>query len=129
MLPSQRLKELIEDKGISYSDLEHETGLPESTIRRYASGFASKIPHYAIELLAPALGTSPAYVFAGRGKRDIPRSTTPPRNIKEPTQNDRLTHRITDDELKLAKKIMALPEEDRKRILDYVYILTRHRRK
>jgi len=54
---------LIEELDIPYVDIEKKTGIPKSTIQRYASGTTKKIPIDAIETLASVFGVSPAYLM------------------------------------------------------------------
>ena len=75
MLPSQRLKALIEEHATSYIDLEKKTGISKSALQRYASGTTKKIPIDAIEKIAPALYVSPAYIM---GWEDSPNEIVPP---------------------------------------------------
>ena len=60
---SARIKELIEDSGKSYQELETITGIKKSTLQRYASGTTSKIPITAIEKLSQAFNVSPRYMM------------------------------------------------------------------
>lgn len=65
-----RLQFLIAKSGYKYSDLETLTGIPRSTIQRYASGKTTKIPMTAIESLAKALDVSPGYIMGWAGKEE-----------------------------------------------------------
>ena len=56
---SKRLHELIEEKHITYTEMERLTGVPKSAIQRYASGETKKIPLDRIFRIAQALGVSP----------------------------------------------------------------------
>lgn len=54
---SKRLLQAITESGKSYKELEEMTGIPSSTIQRYATGATGKIEIDRIELLAKATGT------------------------------------------------------------------------
>lgn len=63
MLPSERIKRLVEEQKIPYTELEKQTGIAKSSLQRYASGRTKKIPVDAIEKLAPVLGVTAAYIM------------------------------------------------------------------
>ena len=52
---SERLKQEIENRGLSYGKLAELTGLPKSSLQRYATGSTPKIPMTAIEKIETAL--------------------------------------------------------------------------
>lgn len=62
MSTSRRLKELFENSGLSYAQLEELTGISKSVLQRYASGETKKIPTDAIEVIAEKLHASPVYL-------------------------------------------------------------------
>ena len=41
---SERMLKLIQDNNITYEELETKTGIPRSTLQRYATGTNKKIP-------------------------------------------------------------------------------------
>ena len=49
---AERIKELIEQSGKSYQELEAITGIKKSSLQRYASGTTKKIPLEVIEKIA-----------------------------------------------------------------------------
>lgn len=55
MYVSENLKKIIKDKNISYGELSKITGIPKTTIQRYAVGTTKKIPIDAIQKLELAL--------------------------------------------------------------------------
>ena len=59
---SERLYAEIEKAGISYGELSKMTGIPKSSIQRYATG-QTKIPIDCIPLLASALDVSGRYLM------------------------------------------------------------------
>lgn len=65
-----RLQALILKSGLSYKDLETMTGIPKSTIQRYAKGSSSKIPMTAIDALAKALDETPEYLMGWPEKKE-----------------------------------------------------------
>lgn len=84
----ERLKNCIENSNYSYVELEKITGIPKSTIQRYASGVTKKIPVDAVQLIARALGISDAYMMGwSNNKFDkiIPNGFSPiPSTTKRP---------------------------------------------
>lgn len=60
---TQRLREVIEQSHKSYADLEKLTGIPKSTIQRYATGQFKRIPIDNIQLIAKALNASDRYIM------------------------------------------------------------------
>lgn len=56
---SERLRQVIEEKHITYAELERLSGVPKSAIQRYASGNTKKIPLDRIFRIADALGVAP----------------------------------------------------------------------
>lgn len=59
MTTSERLRQVIEEKHITYTELERLSGVPKSAIQRYASGATKKIPLDRIFRIADALGVTP----------------------------------------------------------------------
>ena len=59
----ERLRELIEEKKISYGELSKNTGIPKSALHRYATGETLKIPLDRIESIAKVLGVSAACIM------------------------------------------------------------------
>lgn len=93
----KRLKECIEQSGLSYEQLEKKTGISRSSLQRYANGITSKIPIDAIQTIAEALGVRAEYIM---GWDDTP-----------PTTEDTI--------VKLLKAQYQLSEDDIKFIRDY----------
>lgn len=71
MLPSQRIKLLLEDSKITYTDLEKKTGISKSALQRYASGTTKKIPIDAIEAIAEACGVTAASIMGWELEKPI----------------------------------------------------------
>lgn len=70
MSPQEKIKHLIEESSLSYSDLEKMTGISKSALQRYASGATKKLPIDVVEKLATALGTTAAHIM-GWNKENI----------------------------------------------------------
>lgn len=101
----KRLKECIEQSGLSYEQLEKKTGISRSTIQRYANGITSKIPIDAIKTIAEALGVKAEYIM---GWDDTP-----------PTTEDTI--------VKLLKAQYKLNEQDVKFVMDYIKLTSAER--
>ena len=64
-LRAKRLSIAIEKSGLSYPELEKLTGIPKSSIQRYATGYTKKIPIDCMEKLADALHIDSKYLVFG----------------------------------------------------------------
>lgn len=53
---TENIKNAIDEKKLSYSELSKSTGIPKSTLQRYATGTTKKIPIIAINKIEAALG-------------------------------------------------------------------------
>ncbi len=62
MTVSERIREQMKLRALSYGELSASTGLAKSAIHRYATGQTDKIPTEALEKLAAALGVTPAFL-------------------------------------------------------------------
>ena len=62
MTVSERIREQMKLRNLSYGELAASTGLAKSAIHRYATGQTDKIPTEALEKLASALGVTPTYL-------------------------------------------------------------------
>ena len=60
---ADRISKAIRDKGISFAELEHITGVSKSALQRYATGETKKIPIDVIEKVAAATGVSTRYLM------------------------------------------------------------------
>lgn len=70
---SERIRELIEQSGKSYQELEKLTGIKKSSLQRYASGVTTKIPLDVIEKLSVAFNVSQEYLMGWEQKENYPR--------------------------------------------------------
>ena len=59
----ERIKKLREKRGISQTDLAIQIGESKQTLYKYETGRITNIPSDKIELIASALGCSPAYLM------------------------------------------------------------------
>lgn len=67
---SERIKDLIEQSGKSYQELEKTTGIKKSSLQRYASGTTTKIPLDVIEKLATSFNVSQEYIMGWEEKKN-----------------------------------------------------------
>lgn len=58
-----RLIEVINKSGLSYGEIAKRTGIPKSSIHRYATGQTKKIPIDAVRLIADVTGVSTSYIM------------------------------------------------------------------
>ena len=58
-----RLRKAITESGYSYAQLEMKTGIPKSTLQRWAAGNIKKIPIDAIVVIANAVGVSAKWIM------------------------------------------------------------------
>ena len=69
-----RLKKSIENSRFSYVELERITGIPKSTIQRYANGKTKKITVDAIQSFATAVNVSDAYIMGWADEPNVPQA-------------------------------------------------------
>lgn len=69
---SKRIKELFDQSGLSYIELEKKTGIKKSSLQRYASGATGKIPLDAIEAIASAFSVPAGYLMGWDEKEKSP---------------------------------------------------------
>lgn len=82
---SKKLLELIGRRGMSYSELAEQTGIPKSALQRYATGETAKIPLNRLEAMADALRTTPSYLLGwdkGSGGEALPAGAIPVRSFE-----------------------------------------------
>lgn len=72
-----RLREAIERSGLSYPELEKLTGVPKSSLQRYATGVTKKIPIDCIEKIAEVTGTDARYLMGWAEKSEIELVSSP----------------------------------------------------
>ena len=106
-LKNQRIK-----LGYSYQDLA--TNISKSTLQRYETGFIKKVPITQIDILAKALGVSPAYLMGwDKSSQLSPQEET---HIKKYRQLDADGKEDVDDyiDMKLAKLQRKAEDEELK---------------
>lgn len=59
----ERIRNIIEERNISYGELSKLTDIPKSALHRYATGDTAKIPWERIEKIADALHVSAAFLM------------------------------------------------------------------
>ena len=59
----KRLKQAIDESGLTYSQLESKTGISKSALQRYATGMTKKIPVDTIVAIAQFLNVSAAWIM------------------------------------------------------------------
>lgn len=67
-LRAKRLSIAIEKSGLSYPELEKLTGIPKSSLQRYATGATKKIPIDYMEKMADALNIDAKYLTFGENE-------------------------------------------------------------
>lgn len=60
---SDRLRRLVEESGLSYSEISKQTGIPKSALHNYLHGKTGKIPIDRLKALARVLGVTPEYIL------------------------------------------------------------------
>ena len=78
---SERIKQLIEQSGLSYQELEKTTGIKKSSLQRYASGTTAKIPLDVIEKLSKTFNVSQEYLMGWSDNKKI--NTPEKQNLSE----------------------------------------------
>ena len=74
----KRLRQAIEQSGLTYAELGKKTGIAKSSLQRYATGETKKIPIDSIEAIAKATNVSPRYLM---GWEDGNMERIPQKNI------------------------------------------------
>lgn len=67
----ERLRTKRIEKGFTLEEIAQKIGVSKQTINRYEHGVISNIPSDKIELLADALGTTPAYLMGWESEREL----------------------------------------------------------
>ncbi len=97
---SERIRAILEEKNISYGELSTRTGIPKSTLQRYATGRTEKIPTDKLVKIAIALGVSPLSLADFDTASEIIADDIARKNIeKAPAKGER---NVTDDDIKFA---------------------------
>lgn len=110
MKRAERIKELIEKSGKSYSELEKLTGIKKSSLQRYASGITAKIPLEVIEKLSSTFNVSQSWLMG----YDIPKELTPWEEIS-PSEMQ-----LTEGEEKMLELFRLIPENQQQMALEMI---------
>lgn len=70
----KRLRQAIEQSGLTYAELGERTGIAKSSLQRYATGETKKIPIDCIEAIAKATNTSAKYLMGWEDPQEQPQS-------------------------------------------------------
>lgn len=60
---AKRIKQLVEESGKTYQELEKITGVARSSLQRYATGVTTKIPLDVIDVLEKTFGVPRGYIM------------------------------------------------------------------
>lgn len=110
MKRAERIKELIEKSGKSYSELEKLTGIKKSSLQRYASGITAKIPLEVIEKLSSTFNVSQSWLMG----YDIPKELTPWEEISPSEMH------LTEGEEKMLELFRLIPENQQQMALEMI---------
>ena len=71
----KNLIEAINNSNLSFGEIAKRTGIPKSSVHRYASGRTKKIPIDAVRLIAEATGVSTSYIMGWEEKEKVKTSS------------------------------------------------------
>ena len=108
---SERIKQLIEESGKSYIELEKITGIKKSSLQRYASGTTTKIPLDVIEILSNVFNVPQEYLM-GWDKKENPTA---------------ISDGLTGNRKKLVDYAITLSEEQADRALQVLKLIVEGR--
>ena len=72
---TRRINEAIAKSGYSYPELEKITGIPKSTIQRYATGGTQKTDFDVVEIIASAINADTQYLLCWETESEISQET------------------------------------------------------
>lgn len=119
--PHERIKERRSACGLTLLEVAEKLGVKEATAQRYESGEIKNIRHETIMSLSKIFRCSPSYLMGWTNLMNEPHHDLEIK--KEPAKDDGQAQGVTNEHLDWAKRIMALPEDDRERVLDYIHLL------
>ncbi|MBR2390600.1 MAG: helix-turn-helix transcriptional regulator [Mogibacterium sp.] len=67
---ARRIKQLFDESGKTYRDLEILTGITKSSLQRYANGVTTKIPLEAVEKLEKAFEVPRGYIMGWQAEQE-----------------------------------------------------------
>lgn len=103
---SERFIEALKRNNISYGELAKITGIPKTTLYKYANQEVDRIPVDRIPIIARALHVSPEYLSGWEEKE-----------ITEPETGSDLS--LNDREQAFINWLRSLPEEKRQAVLNF----------
>lgn len=112
LIVAQRLASAIKESGMSYAELEEKTGIPRSSLNRYANGKIDKIPFDRIGKIALATHTSYFYILGQIDSKEE-ESATHPDSFKVVNYDDEMTRLINE----IKRDFMTLDMDERKLVL------------
>lgn len=108
---AERIAHSIQKSNLTYRELSKLTGVPSSTLQRYASGQTEKLPIDKLELIAKATKVSPAYLM---GWEDGENNKSPPEKKEKTTP---VEDGLSDAQRALIQFARTVPEEKAELIL------------
>lgn len=125
-LISPKLTEAIKNSGLSYGEISKITGIPKSSIHRYAQGDGKTIPSDAVRLIAQAVGVSHSWLIGSDEVESyIPSSSQ--RTVFAMEGDGTETASVRDDNYEELSDLMALlrdmPPEKLKKIAEFVEMM------
>lgn len=81
MTVQERIKQLVDNSGKTYAKLERMTGIPKSSLQRYATGCTTKVPLDAIRKLSEAFRVSQVWLMGYDTNNDTEINQTEVREI------------------------------------------------
>lgn len=109
-ITSERLLQILREKGVSLRELADQTGISKSSLGYYANGSRS-IPLDKLEDIANILGVSAIWLIGWSDRRDGKLEPA------QPVQKDELP------EEKFVRMFIRLSSENQQRILDLMQVL------
>ena len=108
---AERIAHSIQKSNLTYRELSKLTGVPSSTLQRYASGQTEKLPIDKLELIAKATKVSPAYLM---GWEEEENNKSPPEQKEKTTPAE---DGLSDAQRALIQFARTVPEEKAELIL------------
>lgn len=109
----KKIKELRQKKGMTLEQVATIVGVGKSTVRKWETGMIANMKRDKIQLLATALGTTPAYLMGWKEeKREIPFS------LRLFGREEKETPQITEGEQMLLDLFRQIPEDAQKMYLE-----------
>ncbi|MCM1441176.1 MAG: helix-turn-helix domain-containing protein [Roseburia sp.] len=68
---SERIKNAIENAGLSYGELSRRTGIPKAALQRYATGETAKVPVDRVEKIARATAVTTGFLLGWDAESEV----------------------------------------------------------